>query len=368
MKESIISHRILISGGGTGGHVFSAIAIAEEFKYYFPTTKFLFIGAKNKLEIKKVPESGFDIKSIWISGIDRKNIINNLLFPMKLFISLFQCYKIIKKFNPTLAIGTGGFVSGPSLYVANLLKIPIFLQEQNSYPGITNKFLSKKAKKIFVAYEAMDKFFPKEKIYYSGNPIRRSFLNKLVDNKYAKKKLNLNLNKTCILSIGGSLGSETINNFWKKNIKNIPLDKIDLIWQTGSLNFKKYQKLNFNKSIKIIEFIDNISLAYSAADIIISRAGAITISELSIIGKPSILIPFPLATDNHQNINTNYLIKKNAIIKILDHDVNDKLLNQILKLIKNINKQKKISKNLKKLAKINANKEIVNKIIESLIK
>lgn len=363
-----ISHKIVISGGGTGGHVFSAIAIAEDFRNRFPDAEFLFIGAKNKMEMQKIPQEGFPIKGIWISGINRLNMKENLLLPVKLISSLWDCYHILKNFKPTLTIGTGGFASGPSLWVADFLGGPIFLQEQNSFPGITNKLLSKKAKKIFVAYESMDNFFPKEKIHFSGNPLRKSLFENLISKEEAKKQLGLNPNKKCILSIGGSLGSHTINQFWEKNISNLPLQEVELLWQTGDLELSKYKKKFINDSIKLVGFITNMSVAYSAVDFIIARAGGITISELCCVGKPTILIPFPFAADDHQNKNADYLINKNAIIKVLDKNVNKELLNTLLRLMQNTEKQSQLTKNLTQLATNNASKEIVDEILNCLDK
>lgn len=364
--KSIKLDRVLISGGGTGGHIFSAIAIAEEFYNHFQNINFLFIGSKNKMEMKKVPAAGFIIKGIWISGINRFDMTKNLLLPLKLIISLWSCYRIIKEFNPTLIIGTGGFVSGPVLMIANFLNIPIFLQEQNSFPGITNKFFAKKAKKIFVAYEMMEKFFPKEKIFISGNPVRLSFIKNLISKKDGKIKLGLDPNKKCILSIGGSLGSHTMNKFWKKNINNLPLAEVELLWQTGSLEFIECKKKIINSSVKIIDFIDNISVAYSAADFIISRSGAVTISELCIVGKPIILIPFPFSAENHQNKNADYLVSKNAAIKVLDKNVEEQLLKIVLSLLQDKKKQDQLVRNLKNLQKINASKKIVYEILNCL--
>lgn len=365
MKLLTSNYKILISGGGTGGHIFSAIAIAEEFYHYLPNVEFLFIGAKNKMEMQKIPEAGFSIKGIGISGINRSSIKNNFFLPFQLISSLWECYKIIKEFKPNLAIGTGGFVSGPTLLMANWLRIPIFIQEQNSIPGITNKLLSKKAEKIFVAYESMEKFFPMNRIYLSGNPIRKSLINSFISQKQAKIKLGLNVNKKCIFSIGGSLGSYTLNTFWEKNLQKIPLDKIDIIWQTGLIDFYKYKKFMDN-SIKIIDFITNISLFYSAADLIISRSGAIAISELCFFAKPIILIPFPFSSEDHQGKNADYLVSKNAAIKILDCNVEKELLHKLFDLMQNTNKQYELKKNLKKLAKYDASKNIVNEIIKFL--
>lgn len=365
MKLLTSNYRILISGGGTGGHIFTAIAIAEEFYNRLPNVEFLFIGAKNKMEMQKVPEAGYNIKGIDISGINRSNIRSNLFLPFQLISSLWQSYKIIKQFKPNLAVGTGGFVSGPTLFMASYLRIPIFIQEQNSFPGITNRLLSKIAKKIFVAYESMDKFFPINKICFSGNPIRKSLINCSIPQKQAKIQFGLSLKKKCILSIGGSLGSYRLNTFWERNLEKIPLDKIDIIWQTGVIDFYKYKKFMSN-SIKVVDFLNNIALAYSASDFIISRSGAIAISELCYVAKPIILIPLESSSEDHQNKNADYLVAKNAAIKVLDHNVNKELFIHLFNLIQDEKKQYELKKNLKKLAKNNASQHIVNEIIKFL--
>lgn len=365
MKFFKSCYRILISGGGTGGHIFSAIAIAEEFYHRVPNVECLFIGAKNKMEMKKIPEAGFKIQGIKIEGLDRCSIRNNLFFPFQLIGSLWQSYKIIKKFKPHLAIGTGGFVSGPSLFMASLLRIPIFIQEQNACPGITNKLLSNKAKKIFVAYESMEKFFPIKKIFFSGNPIRKSLINAFVSQQQAKIHFGLSLKKKCILSIGGSLGSYTLNQFWEMNLNRIPLDKINIIWQTGVIDFDNYKKF-ISPSVKVVDFLHNISLAYSAADFIISRSGAIAISELCYVAKPIILVPFKFSANDHQNKNADYLVSKNAAIKILDDNVHKELFMTLFDLIQDKYKQDQLTNNLKKLVKNNATSNIVNEIMKFL--
>ncbi|MCB9202300.1 MAG: undecaprenyldiphospho-muramoylpentapeptide beta-N-acetylglucosaminyltransferase [Flavobacteriales bacterium] len=364
--KSTTSHKILISGGGTGGHIFPAIAIADELKSRFPDAEFLFIGAKDKMEMQKVPQAGYKIEGLWISGINRSNMKQNLVFPFKLISSVWNSYKIIKKFKPTMAIGTGGFASGPALWTAHNLGVPIFLQEQNSFPGITNKFLSKNAKAVCVAYENMDNFFGKSKTHITGNPIRQSIIDSNIDSKEAKGQLNLDENKLCVLSIGGSLGSRKMNQFWEKNLAEITKQNAQVVWQTGKLEFEKYKSFNDNSNALVTEFLQDMSLAYSAADVIISRAGAIAISELCSVGKPTILIPYPFAAEDHQTKNANYLVEKNASIKVSDKEVPTRLVNEITELISNEGKRKLLSENLKNQAKINATKDIVDIILSEV--
>jgi UDP-N-acetylglucosamine--N-acetylmuramyl-(pentapeptide) pyrophosphoryl-undecaprenol N-acetylglucosamine transferase len=366
MKSTTL-HRVLISGGGTGGHIFPALAIADEFKNRFANAEFLFIGAKDKMEMQKVPEAGYSIEGLWISGISRSNWKENLIFPFKLVSSLWNSYKLIKKFKPTIAIGTGGFASGPSLWMANFLNIPIFLQEQNSYPGITNKFLAKNAKKICVAYEGLEKYFPKEKIKITGNPIRESISKSTYITSEAKKILGLDENKLVVLSVGGSLGSRTLNLFWEGIVEHFPKDKMQLIWQTGKTDYKKYENQFKNLEFGILtEFLTDMSLAYAAADIIISRAGAIAISELCQVGKPTILIPFPYAAEDHQTKNAKYLVDKNAAILISDKQVSTELFPTIMKLLDDEVQRNELAGQIKNQAKPNATQVIVDEILNSI--
>lgn len=363
------SPKFIISGGGTGGHIFPAIAIADELRLRFPNAEFLFIGAKDKMEMEKVPQSGYNIEGLWISGISRSSLLSNLKFPFKLISSLHKSRKIIKEFQPDAAIGTGGFASGPALYTASKMSIPIFIQEQNSFPGITNKKLCHKAEVVYVAYEGMEKFFPKEKIYITGNPVRKSLFEKTISQEEAKKELGLNTSKLTILSIGGSLGSRTINNFWKQNAENIiNSEKTQLIWQTGKLDYPELTKNHAykNADIYILEFIKDMATAYAASDIIISRAGAIAISELCLAGKPVLLIPFPYAAEDHQTKNAQQLVNHKAALMVKDAEVSDKLLPELLKLIQNSELRETMKQNILKLAKPNATQNIVDHIIKKL--
>ncbi len=373
-----IKHKFLLSGGGTGGHIFPAIAIADELKSRFPDAEFLFIGASDKMEMQKVPNAGYNIKGLWISGIQRDNILSNAFFPFKLLSSVKDSYKIIKEFQPTAAIGTGGFASGPALWVANKLNIPYFLQEQNSFPGITNKFLAKKAKKIFVAYDGMEKFFPKNKIILSGNPIRETIIkSNSIKQEQAKEYFDLDKNKLTILSIGGSLGSKTLNNAWLKHLEEILQKNVQLIWQTGSLEYEKiineFMSLNGERklanllpNISIKEFIYDMQQAYVAADIIVSRAGAIAISELCVAGKPTVLVPFPFAAEDHQTKNAQNLVNHQAAIMCKDQEFIENANEIMNSLIDSESQRKSLTENIQKLAKPNATKIIVDEIIKEL--
>ncbi|WP_042720303.1 undecaprenyldiphospho-muramoylpentapeptide beta-N-acetylglucosaminyltransferase [Flavobacterium sp. B17] len=367
--------RILLSGGGTGGHIFPAIAIADEIKKRFPDAEFLFIGANGKMEMEKVPQAGYRIEGIDIAGINRGNILSNLGLPFKILKSLSKSKKIIKKFAPDLAIGTGGFASGPALYEASKLGIPIFIQEQNAHAGVTNKILSKKAKAVFTAYPKVEGF-PDEKIKFLGNPIRENIVSGMQDTAQAKEKMGLDKDKLTILSVGGSLGSRTLNNAWKENLENLKEKGYQLIWQTGKLDYKEIvnglqlsvdgnnQQPTTNNQIQIKEFIKNMETAYSAADVIVSRAGAIAISELAVAQKPVLLVPFPFAAEDHQTKNAMNLVEKNAARMVKDSEMQEKFWNTLSEICENEELRKEMSDNLKFFAKPNAAKEIVDEIFK----
>ena len=367
MKKKL---KILMSGGGTGGHIFPAIAIAQEIQKRFPDAEFLFIGANGKMEMEKVPQSGFKIVGLNIAGFDRGNLLKNFKLPFKLISSLVKARRTIKEFQPDFAIGTGGFASGPALYIATHLGIPIFLQEQNSLPGKTNTFLARKAKAVFTAYPNMGHFFPKTKTSFLGNPIRKNIITDLIEKDLAKEKLGLNQNKLTILSVGGSLGSRTVNNGWKENIDKIAEKDYQLIWQTGKLDYKSLaensQITNHSSKIQLKEFIADMALAYSAADVIVSRAGAIAISELAMTKKPVLLIPLPTAAEDHQTKNAMTLVEKNAAKMVKDSEMSEKFWTTLQEICENENLRKEMSENLNFFAKPLATEQIVDEILASL--
>ena len=355
--------RVLLSGGGTGGHIFPAIAIADEIRKRFPEAEFLFIGAHGKMEMEKVPQAGYIIEGIDIAGINRGNMLSNLGLPFKILKSLSRSKKIIKNFNPDFAVGTGGFASGPALYEASKLGIPIFIQEQNAHAGVTNKILSKKAKAVFTAYPEVEGF-PAEKIHFLGNPIRSAIVNGMQDTTAAKEKMGLDKNKLTILSVGGSLGSRTLNNGWKENLKKLEEKGYQLIWQTGKTDYSELSSgLRLPSCIQLKEFIRDMETAYSAADIIVSRAGAIAISELAVAQKPVVLVPFPFAAEDHQTKNALNLVEKNAARMVKDSEMQEKFWNTLSELCENEGLRKELSENLKYFAKPDAAKEIVDQII-----
>ncbi|UKB79784.1 undecaprenyldiphospho-muramoylpentapeptide beta-N-acetylglucosaminyltransferase [Chryseobacterium sp. MEBOG07] len=358
--------KILLSGGGTGGHIFPAIAIADEIKKRFPDAEFLFIGANGKMEMEKVPQAGYKIEGIDIAGIDRGNLLSNLGLPFKILKSLSKSKRVIKNFAPDFAVGTGGFASGPALYEASKMGIPIFIQEQNAHAGVTNKILSKKAKAVFTAYPKVEGF-PAEKIKFLGNPIRENIISGMQDTAQAKEKMGLNKDKLTILSVGGSLGSRTLNNAWKSHLKEIVDKDYQLIWQTGKLDYKDIldeTKDTDTRNIQILEFIKDMELAYSAADIIVSRAGAIAISELAVAQKPVLLVPFPFAAEDHQTKNAMNLVEKNAAKMVKDSEMQEKFWNTLSEICENESVRKEMSDNLKYFAKPNAAKEIVDEIFK----
>lgn len=369
LKKMSEKLKILMSGGGTGGHIFPAVAIAQEIKNRFPDAEFLFIGANGKMEMEKVPQAGFRIEGLNIAGFDRGNLLKNINLPFKLIASLIKAKKIIKEFKPDLAIGTGGFASGPALYIAGKMGIPTFIQEQNSLPGKTNIFNGKKAKAVFTAYPEMEKFFPNTKVHFLGNPIRKTIITDLIDSDSAKAKLGLEKDKLTILSVGGSLGSRTLNNGWKENLEKLKEKGYQLIWQTGKLDFESIKsEVRSPKSevdvIQIKEFISDMATAYSAADVIVSRAGAIAISELAVAKKPILLVPFPFAAEDHQTKNAMTLVEKNAARMVKDIEMKEKFWNALSEICENENLRKEMSQNLEFFAKPKASKDIVDEIIK----
>lgn len=356
--------KFIISGGGTGGHIYPAIAIANELKARFPNAEFLFVGAKDKMEMEKVPQAGYQIEGLWIAGLHRKLTLQNVLFPIKLANSLWNSRKIIRKFNPNVVIGTGGFASGPLVQAANSFNIPTLIQEQNSYPGITNKLLSKKAKTICVAYENLERFFPANKIVLTGNPVRQDLLEVNSKRREAIKHFCLNTTKKTLVVLGGSLGARRINKLIEKEIYKIIANDIQIIWQCGKLYYHDYNHFTDRKIVQVIAFIDRMDLVYAAADFVISRAGASSISELCIVGKPTIFIPSPNVAEDHQTKNARAIVDKKGAILLKESELDEKFESVFLDLITNQNLQTTLSENIKKLAKPNATKDIVEQIIK----
>jgi UDP-N-acetylglucosamine--N-acetylmuramyl-(pentapeptide) pyrophosphoryl-undecaprenol N-acetylglucosamine transferase len=363
MKQSI---NFILSGGGTGGHIYPAVSIANQLKVKYPDANFLFVGAKNKMEMEKVPQAGYEIKGLWISGIQRKITVDNLAFPFKLLSSLWGAFKIIKKFKPTVVIGTGGFASGPMLYAANLKGVKTVIQEQNSYPGITNKLLSKKADKICVAYDGLERFFPSNKIVKTGNPVRQDLLT--IDDKRneALSFFKLDTTKKTLVVIGGSLGARAINNLIEKQIHWLVEQHFQVIWQTGKLYYDEFKKYDALEGVQTHAFLNRMDLTYAAANVLISRAGASSISELCIVGKPVIFIPSPNVAEDHQTKNALSVVSQNAALLLKETELNS-FQTIFLGLMNDENLQKRLSENIKKLALPNATNDIVKEIEKLMI-
>ena len=355
--------RFIISGGGTGGHIYPAVAIANELKSRFPEAEFLFVGAKDKMEMQKVPQEGYAIKGLWIAGIQRKITLDNAMFPLKLTSSLLNSFKIIKNFKPDVVIGTGGFASGAVLKVASMLGIPTVIQEQNSYPGITNKLLAKKANKICVAYENLERFFPKDKMILTGNPVRQDLINEASKSE-AVTYFKLDANKKTLLVLGGSLGARRINQLIEKELDFLLSQNIQIIWQCGKLYLNDYSKYNEKNNVQVVAFIDRMDLVYAAADVVISRSGASSVSELCIVGKPTIFIPSPNVAEDHQTKNAKAISDRNGAILIKESELEAQFETIFSDLISNESKQVELSQNIKKLAKPNATKDIVEEIMK----
>lgn len=362
--------RIIISGGGTGGHIFPAIAIANALKRLDPATEILFVGANGRMEMEKVPAAGYKIIGLDIQGIQRKSLWKNAMFPVKLLSSVRKSIKIIKDFKPDAAVGVGGYASGPLLYAASLKGIPYLIQEQNSYAGITNKWLGKKAKKICVAFDGMEKFFPGGRIIKTGNPIRRESVDIANKHMQAAELLKLSPDKKTILVTGGSLGARTLNNSIMGGLDKLIAADVQVIWQTGKFYYKGIiEKLgeNYHSNIRIMEFLNRMDLAYAAADVIISRAGAGTIAELCVVGKPVILVPSPNVAEDHQTKNALALVQENATVFVADRDAEAKLVDTAIELLKDTDKQKKLSRNISKLAMPNADEVIAKEVTQITI-
>ncbi len=359
--------KVIISGGGTGGHIFPAIAIANAIKEKQTDAKILFVGALGKMEMEKVPAAGYEIIGLPIMGLQRRITLQNLKFPFKLIASLNKAKKIIKDFQPNVVVGVGGYASGPLLKAATKKGVPALIQEQNSYPGITNKLLAEKVQKICVAYDGMDKFFPKDKILLTGNPVRQDIKNLEAKRIRGIEHFGLQENKKTVLVVGGSLGARTINQSIDGGIAKIAENDIQLVWQTGKLYVDEAQKAvepYQEKGIKTMPFITKMDYAYAVADVVVSRAGAMSVSELSIAAKPTIFVPLPSAAEDHQTKNAMALVNNNAAKLVKDSEAKERLVDELIELVKNEEEQKQISTNVAKLAYTDSASIIADEVIK----
>ncbi|APG61225.1 undecaprenyldiphospho-muramoylpentapeptide beta-N-acetylglucosaminyltransferase [Christiangramia salexigens] len=362
MKKGL---RVILSGGGTGGHIYPAIAIADEIKRRNPDAEILFVGARDRMEMEKVPQAGYEIKGLWISGLQRKLSLKNLAFPFKLLSSLSNSRKIINSFKPDIVIGTGGFASGPLLRVAISKGIPTLIQEQNSLPGITNKILAKYANTICAAYEKVKEVFPAERTIITGNPVRQDLLKVNELREEAREYFGLSANKKTVLVLGGSLGARRINKLIETYLSKFGEENVQLIWQIGKLYYSEYKKYE-SDNVRTREFLNRMDLAYAAADVIISRAGAGSVSELCIVGKPVLFIPSPNVAENHQAKNAMAVTSKDAALMITEDELAERFDPCFFQFLKDEKRLNTFSRNIKKLALPNATSDIVDEV-EKLI-
>ena len=358
---------IIIAGGGTGGHIFPAIAIANAILKQQPQTEILFVGAKGKMEMEKIPQAGFKIVGLDIAGFNRSSLIKNIGLPFKLINSFFQVRQIFKKFTPTAVIGVGGYSSFPVLRLAQAKGIPTFIHESNSFAGKSNIMLGKNAVKIFVASDGMEKFFPAKKILVSGNPVRASISKTVISREEGIKFFGLDPSKKTVLSIGGSLGAKSINEALDKNLESFDTNDLQLIWQTGKpYAAKGKESANGKINIWVNDFINQMEYAYAAADLVISRSGAMAIAELCVMKKAVIFVPFPFAAEDHQTVNAQNLVNKNAGIMIKDKEALETLVPALIQLLKDDNKQQELKNNIGKLGISNADEIIATEILKNI--
>ena len=358
-------YRLIISGGGTGGHIFPALAIANEFKYRYPDAEILFVGALGKMEMTRVPEAGYKIIGLWISGLQRKLTLSNLSFPFKLISSYLKARNIIRKFKPHAVIGTGGYASGPIMLASTKNNIPSLIQEQNSYAGLTNKQLASNVQRICVAYPGMENYFPKEKIMFTGNPVRKDIINLDTKREKALSHFAFSSSERTMLILGGSLGARTINESVLAGIDKLIDAKVQVIWQTGKMYYESVKAQVQNKDlrrIRIHDFLKQMDLAYATSDVVISRAGALAISELCLAKRPCILVPSPNVAEDHQTKNAMSLVNESAAIMIRDADARESLISESLKLLYDENRCDKLKENISRLARPGATEDIVDEI------
>ena len=358
-------HKVLLSAGGTGGHIFPAIAVANEIKSRFPECEILFVGAEGKMEMEKVPQAGYTIVGLPIAGLQRKLTLSNFLLPIKILKSMLKAKSVVKEFRPEVAVGFGGYASGPTLRAAGTAGVPTVLQEQNSFAGVTNKLLAKRAKAICVAYEEMDAFFQKDKIQLTGNPVRKDFVKLPYSKEEALMKLNFNSSKKTILIVGGSLGARAVNNAVEASLSKWMQQGFQVIWQCGKIYKSNLEaKYKETTSLLLFDFIQDMALVYAAADVIVSRAGAMSVSELSLVGKPVVFMPSPNVAEDHQTKNAMALVSKHAALMVRDSEAELKLSEVVSELLQNENEISELKKNIAAFAMPNATEEIVDTLIE----
>ena len=361
------TYRIMISGGGTGGHIYPAISIAQTLQAELSNPEILFVGAKGKMEMTKVPEVGYKIVGLWISGIQRKLSLQNLMFPFKLISSVMKSFKLIRQFKPDVVVGVGGYASGPLLYAASVKKIPTLIQEQNSYAGLTNKMLSKKVDKICVAHEGMEKYFPKDKIVVTGNPVRDGIVLDPSKKNEAFAFFGFKANVPTILMTGGSLGARTLNEAMLKSLPTFIENGYQVIWQTGGFYFEEMKSRAASldlTAVKVYDFLRDMDKAYAISDVVVARAGALSIAEMELVGKATILIPSPNVAEDHQTKNAKALVDREAAIFIHDKKAVDGLAAATQRLIEDTNTKLELEKNIKQLAKPQAAKTIASEVIK----
>ena len=376
MSQDNPPYRIIISGGGTGGHIYPAIAIANALRSMRPDTKILFVGARGRMEMQKVPEAGYRIEGLWISGLQRQLTTDNLAFPLKVASSVIKSFRILDKFRPDVAVGVGGFASGPLLYAASLKKIPALLQEQNSYAGLTNKMLANQVQKICVAHHGMERFFPKEKLVFTGNPIRHDIVTLAaegVDSRRAEglEYFGLSADKPTLLVVGGSLGARTLNESVLAGVEKLTTQGVQVIWQSGKTAYQamgaQLTSIDHRPGIQLREFLTRMDLAYAVADVVVSRAGALAISELALVRKPVIFVPSPNVAEDHQRKNAEALMKEDAALMVLDTDAPRQLIDQAIALLNDPSRQQVLQQNIGQLARPEAAQQIAEEVL-SLVK
>ncbi|XZF13727.1 undecaprenyldiphospho-muramoylpentapeptide beta-N-acetylglucosaminyltransferase [Chitinophagaceae bacterium MMS25-I14] len=358
--------KVIIAGGGTGGHIFPAVAIGHALQRLQPDTQLLFVGAKGKMEMEKVPQEGFEIVGLDIAGFNRSNMLKNITLPYKLLKSLWSARSILKNFRPDVVVGVGGYASFPILKAAQRLNIPTVIQEQNSFAGKSNQILARKAKAVCVAYDGMDKFFPREKIVITGNPVRKNIAQSVITRAEGQDWLGLDPAKKTILVVGGSLGAKAINEAIDEHLDTILKEDVQLVWQTGKPYYETalQRAKAFEGKVRVFDFIRQMDYAYAAADIVISRAGALAIAELCIVAKPVIFVPYPFAAEDHQTSNAMALVTHNAALIVKDNEAKTELVKKLHTLLHDNNMQEVMSRNLRQVAIKDADERIAKKMIE----